>query len=60
MDVAKLSMALSQANVKQQASLQVMSKVMDQTESQSNGLIKMLDQASPAHPNLGTKIDIQA
>lgn len=58
MDIARLSVAMSQANVQQQASLGVMNKVMDQSEAQADGLIKMLDQA--AHPHLGQAIDVRA
>lgn len=58
MDIARLSMAMSQANVQQQASLSVMSKAMDQSEAQTDGLIEMLDQT--VHPHLGQAIDVKA
>ncbi|MCZ0702096.1 hypothetical protein J2T56_001570 [Natronobacillus azotifigens] len=58
MDIARLSMSMSQAQVHQQASLGVMNKVMDQSEAQADGLIEMLDQV--AHPHLGQAIDVKA
>lgn len=57
MDIAGLSIAMSQANVKQQVSFGLMNKVMDQSEQQGSDLLKMLDQ--PMHPNLGQSIDIK-
>ncbi|WP_083512056.1 YjfB family protein [Amphibacillus sediminis] len=58
MDIARLSMAMSQANVQQQVSLSVMGKTMDQVEMQSDGLIEMLEKS--VHPYLGQTIDVQA
>lgn len=58
MDIARLSMAMSQVQVKQDVSLGVMSKVMDQSEVQTDGLIEMLDQ--PVHPHLGQALDFRA
>ena len=57
MDIAGLSIAMSQANVKQQVSFGLMNKVMDQSEQQGSDLLKMLDQSM--HPNLGQSIDIK-
>lgn len=58
MDVAKLSMAMSQANLQTQVSFSLMGKVMDHAEAQNAELIRMLDQ--PVHPNLGHSIDVKA
>lgn len=58
MDVGKLSMAMSQANLQTQVSFSLMGKVMDQAEAENSELIKMLDQ--PLHPNLGHSIDVKA
>lgn len=58
MDIARLSMAMSQANVQQQVSLSVMGKTMDQVEMQGDGLIEMLEKS--VHPYLGQTIDVQA
>ncbi|MFS0750586.1 YjfB family protein [Oceanobacillus sp. 1P07AA] len=57
MDIAGLSIAMSQANVQQQVSFGLMNKVMDQSERQGSNLLKMLDQ--PMHPHLGQSIDIK-
>ncbi|MBM7540041.1 MULTISPECIES: YjfB family protein [Amphibacillus] len=58
MDIARLSTAMSQANVQQQVSLSVMSKTMDQAEMQGDGLIEMMEKST--HPYLGQSIDMQA
>ncbi|WP_373285570.1 YjfB family protein [Paraliobacillus quinghaiensis] len=47
-----------EANVQQQASVKVMDKVMDQSEIQSDGMIKMMEQS--VSPHLGSKIDFKA
>ncbi|HLS67035.1 MAG TPA: YjfB family protein [Pseudogracilibacillus sp.] len=63
MDIAAMSMALSQANVKQQASLAVMKKAMTTTETNAQGLIDMLNQSvgnNAPHPYLGGKVDVKA
>jgi hypothetical protein len=65
MEVAAMSMALSQSSVKQQASLSVFDKAMDQTETSSNGLIKMMQESSvkamqqSVQSHLGSSIDIK-
>ncbi|WP_074435616.1 YjfB family protein [Oceanobacillus jeddahense] len=58
MDVGKMSMIMSQANLQTQVSFSLMGKVMDQAEMENAELIKMLDQ--PRHPNLGHSIDVKA
>ena len=57
-DVGKLSMVMSQANLQTQVSFSVMGKVVDHAEVQNAELIKMLDQ--PVHPDLGHSIDVKA
>lgn len=65
MDIAYLSMVLSQVNVQQQASLSVMKKSLDQAETNGNGLLKMLHSADVAaiqrasQPHLGQNIDLK-
>lgn len=64
MDIAELSMVLSQTKVKHQASLSVTKMAMDTGKGQANDMLKMLEGASPAgsqvpHPNLGNTIDIK-
>lgn len=42
MDIAALSMSMAQSNVQQQASISVMKKAMDNTETQMQGLMEMM------------------
>lgn len=56
MDIAALSMAMSQASVQQAAGLQVMNMAKNTAETHSQNLVQMLQQ-SP-HPNLGKTLDI--
>lgn len=42
MDIAALSMVMAQSQVQQQASISVMKKAMDNTETQMNGLLEMM------------------
>lgn len=64
MDIAKMSIALNQAQVQQQASLSVMKMVMDKGKVQANDMLEMLGEGAEvptaSHPHLGGKIDIQA
>ncbi|VDN48553.1 putative motility protein [Petrocella atlantisensis] len=57
MDIAAMSIALAQGQVKQQASVQLAAKVMDIAEVQSQDLIKMMEQS--VTPEIGRSIDIQ-
>ncbi|QGH34080.1 putative motility protein [Gracilibacillus salitolerans] len=57
MDIAAMSIAMNQAQVKQQASVSLMDKALDQAESQSSDMIKMLE--SSMQPHLGSNIDIK-
>ena len=57
MDIAALSMALSQINVRQEASVSVMKKSMDQAESTGESMVKMLEQS--VQPHIGGTIDIK-
>ncbi|WP_077624769.1 YjfB family protein [Sediminibacillus massiliensis] len=65
MDIAALSMALSQSSVRQDANLSLMNKVMDQAEHKSQGMIDMMQHSSvkamqqAAQPHLGASIDIK-
>ncbi len=58
MDIAAMSMAYSQAQVMQQASLAVASKAMDMTEIQMQGVMDMLPTAQA--PSFGQLMDIRA
>lgn len=57
MDIAALSMALSQMNVRQEATVSVMKKSMDQAESNGDSVVKMLQQS--VQPHIGGSIDIK-
>lgn len=65
MDIALVSMALSQGQVKQQASLSIMKKAMEQTEGNVDFLRQMLSAADvkglevSVSPHLGRNIDIR-
>ncbi len=57
MDIAAMSVILAQGQVKQQAGIQLATKVMDMAEVQSQELIKMMEQS--VNPEIGRSIDIQ-
>lgn len=65
MDIALLSMVLSQGQVQQQASISVMKKTMDQAEGNADFITKMLGDSNiralqhVAEPHLGGNIDIK-
>ncbi|SFQ11218.1 YjfB family protein [Salibacterium halotolerans] len=64
MDIAGASIAHSQAQVKQQASMAVMKKAMDTSEQQSNLMNEMLDKSGAqaiqqaAQPHKGASVDL--
>lgn len=58
MDIAAMSMAMSQVNLQQQASIRVMDKVMDESGTQTDSMIKMLEQS--VSPHLGSNIDFKS
>ena len=57
MDIAKLSILMSQSQIKHQASLSVMKKTMDTAELQSEQMIRMLEMS--VQPHLGGQIDVK-
>lgn len=57
MDIAKLSIMMSQSQLKQQASISVMKQTMDHAEMQSEQMIQMLQQT--VQPHLGGNIDVR-
>ena len=57
MDIAALSMALSQMNVRQEATVSVMKKSMDQAQSGGQDMIKMLEQS--VQPHIGGSVDLK-
>ncbi|MEO2212434.1 YjfB family protein [Paenibacillus amylolyticus] len=58
MDIAALSMAMSQASVVQSASLQVMSITKDMAQQQGQQMAEMLKAMPAPHPNLGGSLDL--
>ena len=61
MNIPLLSIAMSQSNLQSQVDLSLMKKVMDTSEINANGLMKMLERstAQNVHPYLGQNLDIQ-
>lgn len=56
MDIAALSISMSQASLAQAVSLKVMSIAKNQASIQSQGLMQMMEKS--VDPNLGKKLDI--
>lgn len=65
MDIALMSMALSQGQVQQQASMSVMKMAMGDAKQQGDAIQKLLSTADPsaiqraAQPHLGGNIDLK-
>jgi hypothetical protein len=65
MDIALMSMALSQGQAQQQASMSVMKQAMDHVEGNADFINKMMGEANlqalqqAAQPHLGGNIDIK-
>ncbi len=57
MDIGALSMALSQMNVRQEANVSLMKKTLDQSETNSAQVVKMLEQS--VQPHLGGSVDLK-
>lgn len=57
MDIGALSMALSQMNVRQEANVSLMKKTLDQAETNSAQVVKMLEQS--VQPHLGGSVDLK-
>ncbi|MEK3901702.1 MULTISPECIES: YjfB family protein [unclassified Paenibacillus] len=58
MDIAALSVVMSQSSLQQAAGLQVMSLAKEQAQSGAQDMVQMLSQAT--HPTLGKTLDIRA
>lgn len=56
MDIAALSMSISQMNVQQQASTSMLKKSMDMASTQTDALLEMMSSA----PSFGHKLDVRA
>lgn len=57
MDIASMSMSMSQSNVLRDVNLALMGDVLDQAEQNSMALTKMME--ASVTPNLGQNIDIR-
>lgn len=57
MDIAALSMALSQMNVRTEANVSIMKKTIDQAETNGQDVVKMLEQS--VQPHIGSRLDIK-
>ncbi|MBQ3890709.1 MAG: YjfB family protein [Lachnospiraceae bacterium] len=63
MDIAGVSMALSQAKINNDVGVAVLGKAMDTNESLGDGLVKMLEKADmerSVNPKVGSNIDLYA
>lgn len=58
MDIAALSMALSQMNVRTEANVSIMKKTIDQAETNGQDVVKMLE--PPVQPHVGGRLDVRA
>ena len=57
MDIAALSMALSQMNVRTEANVSIVKKTIDQAETNGQDVVKMLEQS--VQPHIGGRLDIK-
>lgn len=63
MDIAAMSVGLSQAKVAQQVNLSVMKMAMNSEENKMVEIVKMIDGANSAksvNPDLGRHLDVRA
>ena len=63
MDIAGVSMALSQAKINNDVGVAVLGKAMDTNETLGDGLVKMLEKADmerSVNPKVGSNIDLYA
>lgn len=56
MDIAAMSMQMSLSQVQTNVGLAMVNKAMDTTEAQANGLLEMIEQATPS---FGHTLDIR-
>ncbi len=57
MDIGALSMVLSQINVRQEANVSLIKKTLDQAETNSDNVVKMLERS--VQPHLGESMDLR-
>ena len=63
MDIAGVSMALSQIKTSNDVGVAVLSKAMDTNESLGDGLVRMLEKADmerSVNPKVGSNVDLYA
>ena len=58
MDIAALSIAMSQSQLMQNVSLAVADKVMETQQQQVQQMTESMESVHASHPNLGQMIDI--
>lgn len=58
-DIAKMSILMSQQQLKSDVSIQLMAKTMEMAEVSSESMTDMLETAAVPHPDLGQMIDIK-
>lgn len=58
MDIAALSIAMSQSQLMQNVSLAVADKVMETQQEQVQQMTELMESVHVPHPNLGQMIDI--
>ena len=58
MDIAALSIAMSQSQLMQNVSLAVANKVMETQQQQVQQITQSMESVDAPHPNLGQMIDI--
>ncbi|MEN2767326.1 YjfB family protein [Ornithinibacillus xuwenensis] len=61
MDIAAMSVVMSNSQLRSDASLAIMANVKNLMQQQGNQLTEMLNQSVPqvSHPTLGKSVDIQ-
>lgn len=59
MDIAAMSMAMNNHQVRTDASLAVMDNIKNVAEQQGLQLMEMLQDSTPPHPTLGNQIDVK-
>lgn len=59
MDIAALSMASAQSQIRSGTSLAIMDNVMNVSEQQGIQLMEMLQESPVPHPTLGSQVDLK-
>ncbi|WP_249869296.1 YjfB family protein [Oceanobacillus saliphilus] len=59
MDIAALSIVMSNSKVAQSANIKIMDNIMNLAEQQGSQLMEMMQETVPVHPTLGNQIDVK-